>query len=110
MDEPYTPATTKKPRRKLAERLQRSVSESVNRSINDTINHKGQYSFKRLLFDLLPDKCLTRLDERKGCFKRSLKYKLLSKGETQMRKDLDIVRLLREQKWLMAGMKKILRT
>ena len=42
--------------------------------------------------------------------KRSLKYRLLAEGEEQMEKDIDIVKLLREQKWLMTAMKKLLMT
>ena len=76
--------------------------------LNDKINVRKLYSFKRLFFDLVPDKCLKRLDERKGCLKRSLKYRLFAEGEKQMEKDIDIVKLLREQKWLMAGMRSLL--
>ena len=40
--------------------------------------------------------------------KRSVKYKLLKDGEHKVGTDIDIVRILRDHRWLMAGMKALL--
>ena len=65
---------------------------------------------KILLFDLLPGRCLKRLDAReKGCLKRSIKYKMFEEGEKKLQEEIDIVRILRDQRWLISGMKAFLR-
>ena len=65
---------------------------------------------KILLFDLWPGKCMRRLDSNdKGCLKRSLKYRLFKDGEKKLKDEIDIVRILRDQRWLMSGMKALLR-
>ena len=94
----------------MKKKLERSFSDSVNQHVNAAIDVSNLYSMKMLLFDLLPNRCLEKLEKsRLRCLKRSVKYRLIKDGEEKLDFDVDIVRVLRDHRWLMSGMKALLK-
>ena len=93
----------------LAAKLRSTVKSQLEVKANDNIDYRKLTSAKMLFFHLMPERLRNHFNQSrfKAC-KRGLKYRLLEDGEKQFKADIDVVKIIRDQRWIMAGMKALL--
>ena len=91
-------------------RLHSILNSKLNETTNEHIDHTKLKPMKMLFFNCLPKAWRARFNRtRFRCFRRSLKYRLLEDGNKRYVTEIDVVKVIRDQRWIRVGVKALLK-
>ena len=95
---------------KIMNAVKRKSIRAVSMKKDKYIDYRNLSSAKLWLFDHIPISCKQRLTNTSvKCLRRDLKYRLFEDGEKKYANELDIVRMIRDQRWIFAAVKSLMK-
>ena len=89
--------------------MKSTVKDQLNEKTNNNLDYQKFTSFKMLFFHYVPKRFRNKFNKTKlKCCRRTLKYRLLEDGQKQFKADIDVVKFIRDQRWIMEGMNALL--
>ena len=87
----------------------KSVALHVTKDVPLALDNTQVSSLKMLLFDKLPRRCRKQLDKSKvSCLRRDEKYGLFDDAIKKFEDEIDIVMMIRNQRWMMIAVKELM--